>query len=84
MAVLELLDVGLRATARGGRDAHVGVVGRMLRDDGTEGVVGTGLAAGHEAQATAVVGAGAAARAAAAAADQGEGKRQGQGDDARD
>ena len=53
-------------------------------DDGTEGVVGTGLAAGHKAQATAVVGAGAAARAAAAAANQGEGKRQGQGDDARD
>ena len=50
VAVFKLKDVRLRAVADQADDVDAGVVGRMLGNDGAEGVIGAGLAAGHEAE----------------------------------
>ena len=50
VAVFKLKDVRLRAVADQADDVDASVVGRMLGNDGAEGVIRTGLAAGHEAE----------------------------------
>ena len=50
VAVVHLEDVGLGAVAHQTHDVDAGVVGGVLGDDGAEGVVGAGLAAGDQTQ----------------------------------
>ena len=50
VAVCQLFHVGLRAVANQTGDRHIGIVGGVLGDNGAEGIVGAGLAAGDEAQ----------------------------------
>ncbi len=50
VAVGQLLHVGLGAVAYKAGDCHIGIVGSVLGDDGAEGIIGAGLAAGDKAQ----------------------------------
>ena len=50
VAVLKLHDVCLRAVADKADDVHTRVIGRVLGDDGAEGIVGAGFAAGDKAE----------------------------------
>ena len=50
VAVLKFHDVCLRAVADEADDVHTRVIGRVLGDDGAEGIVGAGFAAGDKAE----------------------------------